>query len=197
MNVTATPAPKSTIILEVEVPADRLDRSIRDAVARLSRRTRVAGFRPGKAPRPILERVLGPGAVLEEAVDTLVQDAVPGRRSSTQGIVPLANADVEIVEAEEGKPLRFKATIQVRPTVTLGDYANFNFAPEIETVDDPKVDKVHRRDPGPERDPVGGRGPAGEDRRLGHHRLRGNEGRRRRSTAARPSGCRWSSARTA
>ena len=141
MNVTATPAPKSSIVLEVEVPADRLDRSIRDAVGRLSRRTRVAGFRPGKAPRPILERVLGPTAVLDEAVDTLVQvayrDAVIG-----QGIVPLTNADVQIVEAEEGKPLRFKATIQVRPEITLGDYANFNFAPEIETVDDQKVDKV-------------------------------------------------------
>ena len=141
MNVTATPAPKSTIILEIEVPTDQFDRSIRDAVARLSRRTRVAGFRPGKAPRPILERVLGPSAVLEEAVDTLVQSAYR-EAVLAEGIVPLTNADVEIVEAEEGKPLRFKATIQVRPTVTLGDYANFNFAPEIETVDEPKVDKV-------------------------------------------------------
>ncbi len=141
MNVTATPAPKSTIILEIEVPADRLDRSIRDAVARLSRRTRVAGFRPGKAPRPILERVLGPNAVMEEAVDTLVQSSYRDAVLAEE-ILPLANADVEIVEAEEGQPLRFKATIPVRPTVTLGDYGNFNFAPEIETVDDAKVDKV-------------------------------------------------------
>ncbi|MDP2350806.1 MAG: trigger factor [Chloroflexota bacterium] len=141
MNVTATPAPKSSILLEIEVPADRLDRSIRDAVGRLSRRTRVAGFRPGKAPRPILERVLGPTAIVDEAVDTLVQTAYRDAVIE-QGIVPLTNADVEIVEAEEGKALRFKATIQVRPEVTLGDYANFNFRPEIETVDDPKVDKV-------------------------------------------------------
>ena len=141
MNVTATPAPKSSILLEIEVPADRLDRSIRDAVGRLSRQTRVAGFRPGKAPRPILERVLGPTAIVDEAVDTLVQTAYRDAVIE-QGIVPLANADVEIVEAEEGKPLRFKATIQVRPEVILGDYQGFNFAPEIETVDDPKVDKV-------------------------------------------------------
>jgi len=141
MNVTATPAPKSSILLEIEVPADRLDRSIRDAVGRLSRQTRVAGFRPGKAPRPILERVLGPTAIVDEAVDKLVQAAYRDAVIE-QGIVPLANADVEIVEAEEGKPLRFKATIQVRPEVALGDYQAFNFAPEIETVDDPKVDKV-------------------------------------------------------
>ncbi len=141
MNVTATPAPKSSILLEIEVPPERLDRAMREATQRLSRRTRVAGFRPGKAPRPILERVLGPTAVLDEAVEQLVQvayrDAV-----IEQGIVPLTNADVEVVEAVEGKPLRFNATVQVRPEVELGDYANFNFAPEIEEIDEAKVDKV-------------------------------------------------------
>ncbi|MEW6223455.1 MAG: trigger factor [Chloroflexota bacterium] len=141
MNVTATPAPKSSVLLEIEVPADRLDRAVRDATGRLSRRTRVAGFRPGKAPRPILERVLGPGAVLDEAVEHLVQDAYR-EALIERGILPLTNADVEVVQAEEGKPLVFKATVQVRPEVTLGDYASFNFKPEIETVDDAKVDKV-------------------------------------------------------
>ena len=141
MNVTATPAPKSSVLLEIEVPSERLDRAIREAAGRLSRRTRVAGFRPGKAPRPILERVLGPTAVVDEAVEQLVQ-ASYREAVIEQGIVPLTNADVEIVEAEEGKALRFKATIQVRPEVELGDYAAFNFAPEIETIDAEKVDKV-------------------------------------------------------
>ena len=141
MNVTASPAPKSSILLEIEVPADRFDRAVRDAVGRLSRRTRVAGFRPGKAPRPILERVLGPTAVIDEAVEELVQQAYRDAIVE-QGIVPLANADVEIVDAEEGKPLRFKATVPVRPEVSLGDYGSFNFTPEIEEIDGPKVDKV-------------------------------------------------------
>jgi trigger factor len=141
MNVTASPAPKSSILLEIEVPADQFDRAVRDAVGRLSRRTRVAGFRPGKAPRPILERVLGPTAIVDEAVEHLVQDAYR-EAIIEQGIVPLTNADVEIVDAEEGKPLRFKATVQVRPEVQLGDYTQFNFAPEIETIDEPKIDKV-------------------------------------------------------
>ena len=141
MNVTATPAPKSSILLEIEVPSERLDRAIRDATGRLSRRTRVAGFRPGKAPRPILERVLGPTAVLDEAVEELVQAAYRDAITE-QGIVPLTNADVEMVEAEEGKPLRFKATVQVRPEVALGDYTSFNFSPEIEEITPEKVDKV-------------------------------------------------------
>ncbi len=141
MNVTATPAPKSSILLEIEVPADRLDRAVRDATQRLSRKTRVAGFRPGKAPRPILERVLGPTAVLDEAVEQLVQVAYRDAILE-QKIIPLTNADVELVEAEEGKPLKFKATVQVRPEVELGDYAGFNFGPEIEDVTPDKVDKV-------------------------------------------------------
>jgi trigger factor len=141
MNVTATPAPKSSILLEIEVPSERLDRAIREATGRLSRRTRVAGFRPGKAPRPILERVLGPTAILDEAVEQLVQTAYRDAITE-QGIVPLTNADVELVDAEEGKPLKFKATVQVRPEVELGDYAGFPFAPEIEAIDAEKVDKV-------------------------------------------------------
>jgi trigger factor len=101
----------------------------------------VAGFRPGKAPRPILERVLGPTAVLDEAVEQLVQTAYRDAILE-QGIVPLTNADVELVEAEEGKPLKFTATVQVRPEVQLGDYTGFNFAPEIEEISPDKVDKV-------------------------------------------------------
>jgi trigger factor len=141
MNVTATPAPKSSVVLEVEVPPERLDRAVGEAVRALSKRTRVPGFRPGKAPRGVLEAVLGQGAVLDEAVDRLVQSSYRDALIE-QSILPLTNADVEIVQAEEGKPLIFKATVQVRPEVELGDYKNFNFKPEIETVDDAKVEKV-------------------------------------------------------
>jgi len=141
MNVTATPAPKSAIKLEVELPPERLERAISESVRHLSRRTRVPGFRPGKAPRPVLERLLGAGAVLDDAVEHLVQDAYR-KALIEKEILPLANADVEIVQAEEGKPVIFTALIPIRPDVTLGDYRNFNFRPEIETIDDPRIDKV-------------------------------------------------------
>ena len=141
MQITATPAPKSTVVLEIELPAERLDRAVDEAVRHLSRRTRVPGFRPGKAPRPLLERHLGPGAILDDAVDHLVQDAYR-QALVDQDLLPLTNANVEVVQAEEGKPLVFKATVQVRPEVELGDYKHFNFSPEIETIDTDRVDKV-------------------------------------------------------
>jgi len=141
MQVTRTPAPKSTVQLEIELPPERLERALNDAVRALARRTRVPGFRPGKAPRPVLERHLGPGVVLDEAVDHLMQDAY--REAIVQeAILPLTNADVELVQAEEGKPLIFKATVPVRPEVTLGDYRGFKFKPEIDVIDDARVDQV-------------------------------------------------------
>jgi len=141
MQINSTPGPRSTIVLEVEVPAERLTAAIDAAVRRLSRQTRVPGFRPGKAPRPVLERHLGPSVILDEAVEHLVEDTYR-EAVVEQDILPLTNPDIEVLKAEEGSPLAFKATIQVRPEVALGDYKQFNFSPEIETIDDARVDQV-------------------------------------------------------
>jgi trigger factor len=141
MQITRTPGPNSTVLLEIEVPEERVSRAMNEAVRHLAKRTRVPGFRPGKAPRAVLERHLGPGAVLDDAVDHLVQDAYRDALIQEE-IVPLTNADVDVVQAEEGKPLVFKATVQVRPEVSLGDYKNFNFRPEIDDIDDARVNQV-------------------------------------------------------
>jgi trigger factor len=141
MQITSTPAPKSTVVLEIELPPEELARAIGESVRHLSQRTRVPGFRPGKTPRPVLERHLGPGAVLDDAVEHLVERSYR-QALVEQAILPLTNADVDVVQAEEGKPLVFKATVQVRPEVALGDYRQFNFQPEIDTIDDARVDQV-------------------------------------------------------
>jgi trigger factor len=145
MHVTTTSSEKSTLVVEVELPVDQVARAVADATRRLSQRTRVAGFRPGKAPRGMLERVLGEGSVWEEAVETLVDTSFREWAKGTAddpSIVIIGRPDVELVESEEGKPLRYRATVPVRPEVKLGDYTGFPFAPEIETVDDAKVDRV-------------------------------------------------------
>jgi len=141
MHVTVSPAPRSTVILDIELPAERLDRAIGAATRRLAARTRVPGFRPGKAPRIMLERVLGPGAIVDEAVGDLVDEA--WREAVVQErILPIARPAVELVTAEEGKPLVFKATVAVRPEVALGDYRRFPFKPEIDAIDEGKVARV-------------------------------------------------------
>jgi trigger factor len=159
MNVTVTPAPRSALNVRVEVPPERLDGAISEAVRHLSQRTKIPGFRPGKAPRGVLEAVLGKEAVLDEAMDHLVQRAYRDALVE-QAILPLTQAEVKVEQGIEGQPVIFTATVQVRPEVTLGDYRNFNFKPEIETIDDARVAKVleELRDQNATLAPVEGRG---------------------------------------
>ncbi len=141
MEVTVTPAPRSSVNVRVELPPERLDSAISEAVRHLSQRTRIHGFRPGKAPRVVVERVVGSEALLEEAMDHLVQRAY--REALTeQSILPLTQAEVKVEQGEEGKPVIFTAIVQVRPDVKLGDYRNFKFKPDIEAIDAPKAAKV-------------------------------------------------------
>jgi trigger factor len=141
MNVTVTPAPRSSLNVRVEVPPERLDAAIAEAIRHLSKRTKIHGFRPGKAPRAVVERVVGSDAILEEAMDHLVQRAYRDALVE-QAILPLTQAEVKVEQGEEGKPVIFTANVQIRPEVKLGDYRQFRFAPEIDTIDEPKVQKV-------------------------------------------------------
>lgn len=141
MQITNTPLPKSRVQLEVELPPERLAKAIDLAVARLARQARVPGFRPGKAPRLMLERVLGPGVVLEEALEHLIEDAYR-EAAREQNLRPLTSPEMEMVQGEEGKPVIFKAVVQVVPAVTLGDFEHFPFGPEVTPVDETMVEKV-------------------------------------------------------
>jgi trigger factor len=97
--------------------------------------------------------------VLDEAVDLLVDSAVR-EAVREQEIVPLDSPAVEVTQAEEGKPVIFKATVQVRPEIKLGDYEHFKFKPEIQPVDETMVEKVldELRDSQGSLEPVEGRG---------------------------------------
>jgi trigger factor len=175
MQVTVSPAPRSSKTLRVELPPERLDAAISEAVRHLSQRTRIAGFRPGKAPRPMVERALGDGAVLEDALDHLVGKAYK-EALIAHDILPLTNAEVEVEQGIEGKPVIFTATVQVRPEVVLGDYKGFNFKPEIESIGDAQVDKVieELRDQNASLAPVEDRGAkAGDYAVIGYVGTRG------------------------
>ena len=168
MQITTTPGPKSTIVLEVEVPAERLTKAIDAAVRRLSRQTRVPGFRPGKAPRAVLERHLGPSVILDEAVEHLVEDTYR-EAVIERDILPLTNPDVEVVKAEEGSPLAFKATIQVRPEVDARRLQAVQLQPRDRDDRRCPCRPGHRGAARPERDADRGRGSRRAGRRLRGH----------------------------
>src|SRR5215207_7846435 len=108
----------SQVLLEIEVDPPRVERAVEDAYRRYAQRLNVPGFRRGKAPRPIVERMVGRESLMEEAIEHLVP-AVYREAVSESGLHPIEEASVQIVDTE---PLRIKATVPVRPQVQLGEY---------------------------------------------------------------------------
>ena len=145
MKVTLERLPESRVQLEIEVEPDRLERSLDAAYKRLLPTLRIPGFRPGKAPRGIVERMVGRDRLIHEALDSLVP-AVYSEALESEEIDAVDQPELEILETE---PVRFKATVPIRPTVTLGDYESIRIAPEpVEVTDemfDEQMEMIRRR----------------------------------------------------
>jgi trigger factor len=120
LSVVTEQLPKSQVGMTIEVPTELVDAAYERVLNRLVSRARIEGFRPGKAPRALVEARLGPAAVREEVVEAMVPD-VMRQALQEKAIDPIDSPDVEILELERGRPAKLKATISVMPEVTLAD----------------------------------------------------------------------------
>jgi trigger factor len=166
VTVSTRPEPGSKMVLEIEVQPDEVDRHFATAYRHVAERTKVPGFRPGKAPRNVIDRFVGRGSVLSEAIEHLVQDSYGAALDQTD-VVPIDNPEVDIDPAglAEGQAIRFTATVPVRPDVTLGAYTDYSFGLEIPEVTDEQVSQVieELREQQATLRPVDGRGAAEGD----------------------------------
>jgi trigger factor len=131
------------MVLEIEVPSAEVDRHFATAYVHLAQQTRVPGFRPGKAPRHVIDRYVGRGSVLAEAIDHLVSASYESALDQTD-VVPLdtPHVDIDPNAVAEGQPVTFTATVAVRPEVQLGSYVEYPFELETPTVGDEDVEAV-------------------------------------------------------
>jgi trigger factor len=123
LKTDVTELPDSRVRVEVEVPADLVDRGMQRAARSLAREMRMPGFRKGKAPPSLVIQRLGFGAVMQEAVrDSLPEWYEQGLLRS--GVSPIGDPEIEIVSSPEaeGEALSFKFEIGVRPKAKLGEY---------------------------------------------------------------------------
>lgn len=133
--------PGSRAVLEVEVPHDRVDRAIQASFAHLGQRAKIPGFRPGKAPRAIVERYVSREAVYERALEALLSEAYPEALEAT-GIRPVARPHIDVQGIVEGEPLRFTATVEVEPDVRLGPYRDLRVPREQAAVSEEDVERT-------------------------------------------------------
>src|SRR6267142_1858188 len=133
--------PGSKVTLDVEVAADRLSRAADAAFERHVQRAKIPGFRPGKAPRGMYERAYGKEHLWEDAADDLM-DQTYREIVEAEGIEPIDRPDAKLTQLKEGEPLRYTATVVVRPEVTLGDYLAHGAKVEAAPPADDEVDKT-------------------------------------------------------
>ena len=140
LSVVTEPLPKSQVGLTIEVPAELVDATFERVLNRLVSKAKIEGFRPGRAPRQLVEARVGPAALREEVVDAIVPQVVQ-QAMRERSIDPIDNPDVEVIELERGRPARLKATISVMPQVTLGDTSKLMAPAEAIAVTDEMLER--------------------------------------------------------
>lgn len=140
MKATWDKLEKNWMQFEVEVEAADFAKSIEAAFKKVNQQVTIPGFRRGKAPRAIFERMYGKDTLVQEAVEQLLPQAYTAAVEQG-GVEPIAQPEVELVKAEEGEPFIFKGKVQVTPEVTLGKLSGFGIEKTVEEVTDEKVEE--------------------------------------------------------
>lgn len=130
----------NTGVLTVEVSAEKVNEGLTAAFNKVVKTVNVPGFRKGKMPRPMFEKRFGVESLYQDALDILLPEAY-GNAIDEAGIDPIDRPDIDIEQMEKGKELIFKATVQVKPEVTLGDYKGLEVEEFDATVTDEDVAK--------------------------------------------------------
>ncbi|MEO2074654.1 MAG: trigger factor [Bacillus sp. (in: firmicutes)] len=117
-------------VLTVEVSAEEVTKGLDAAFQKVVKTVSVPGFRKGKMPRGMFEKRFGVEALYQDALDFILPEAY-GNAIDESGIEPVDRPEIDIEQMEKGKELIFKATVTVKPEVTLGDYKGL----EVEELD--------------------------------------------------------------
>ncbi len=141
MKLIVERKPESLVVFDITADDDEFAEAMTRAVRKVSRDVQVPGFRKGKAPRSMVERLYGREVFLREAADDVMErlyrDAL-----KQEDITPVGEPSVEVVELE---PVNFVVTIPVYPAIELGDYASVRVDPVDAAVSESDVEDVIQR----------------------------------------------------
>jgi trigger factor len=140
MQTTVEPLEENKVKLHVAVPADEFERALDAAFRKLAHEVRIPGFRPGKAPRRLLEARLGTDAARRQALQDSLPDYYADAVESEQ-VDPIAAPSIEITAGQEDGDVEFDAVVEVRPVVRLVGYDELTVTLPWEGVKDEDVDR--------------------------------------------------------
>ena len=141
MSVQVENLEKNMAKLTIEVPAEELEKAIEAAYRKQKNQISVPGFRKGKVPRAMIEKMYGVEVFYEDAANALMQKNYPSAVEES-GVDIVSRPDIEVVQIEKGKPFIYTAEVAVRPEVTLGKYMGVTVTKIDTSVSDDEVNEA-------------------------------------------------------
>lgn len=132
MSLQVEKLEKNMAKLTVEVSAEELEKAIQNAYNKQKSKISIPGFRKGKVPRQMIEKMYGAAIFYDDAANALIPQAYADAYEEC-GLEIASQPKIDIVQIEKGKPFIFTAEVAVKPEVTLGEYKGL------------KVDKISNR----------------------------------------------------
>ncbi len=139
MSVKVEKLEKSMAKLTIEVPAEELEKALERAFHKNKNSINIPGFRKGKAPRNIVEKMYGPQIFYEDAANDLIETEYE-KAYDECGEEITSNPKVEVVQIEKGKPFIFTAEVALKPEIKLGKYKGVKIDKIDVDVTDAEVD---------------------------------------------------------
>lgn len=121
MSLQVEKLEKSMAKLTIEVSADDLEKALQSAYKKQKNKISIPGFRRGKVPRQMIEKMYGAEIFYDDAVNALIPKAYADAYDECEEEI-VSRPQIDVVQIEKGKPFIFTATVALKPPVTLGEY---------------------------------------------------------------------------
>ena len=139
MSLQVEKLENNTAKLTIEVPAEEVEKAIESAYQKSKSKFSIPGFRKGKVPRKMIEKMYGVGVFYEDAVNSMIPGAYADAATESE-LEIVAQPEIDIVQIEAGKPFIFTAEVVLKPEVELGKYKGIEVEAKDTTVTDEEVD---------------------------------------------------------
>ena len=139
MSVQVEKLEKNMAKLTIEVSAAEFEKALEDAFLKNKNKISVPGFRKGKVPRQMVEKMYGPEIFYEDAANALIPDAYSKALDECEEDI-VSSPEIDVTQIGKGKPFIFTATVALKPEVKLGKYKGVKVESTEVTVTDEEVD---------------------------------------------------------
>ncbi len=139
MNIQTEQLDGNKAKLQIELPAEEFRKALNRVYNRQKGRLLIPGFRKGKAPRNVIEKMYGKGVFYEDAANDLINENYPKAYQETDLDI-VSQPDIDVVQIEEGQPFIFTAVVALRPDVKLAEYKGVKITKLDSEVKDEDID---------------------------------------------------------